>query len=279
MNAKLLQVTAGRVVSRSNARTRFDEPGIRDLAASIDATGCLYPPLCREEEDAFVLIDGERRLRAMKLLGWDTVPILVVNDPLGIEEALTRQLTCNLQRENLNPVDAARGIKQLMEVCNCSAAKAVAKLGYSGATASRWLKLLELPEDVLRQIETGTIAASTGYALAKVADPSMQAQLAHDAASGRMSREGLQRKLKALERQKAHGQLTSDVGPVKRVTAALGRSQAVTFVGRDLTLNAVAQWLAELLARANAALSRGEDLSNFVRTLRHDSADAKGARG
>jgi ParB/RepB/Spo0J family partition protein len=274
MNATLLTVPMAQVVLRPQVRTHFDEAAIRELAASIEASGCQYPPLCRKEGDVYVPIDGERRIRAMQLLGNTEVTILVVADPLSIAEALTRALMCNLQRENLNPVEAARGIRQLMEVSGCAAAKVVEKLGYSGASASRWLTMLDqLSEDVLRQVESGEIPASTAYALTRVRDPSLQSELAKDAASGMLSRDALNRKIKRLARQRASGGPPTQA--VKRVTAPLGGSHAVTFVGRDLSLNMVAQWLAELLARANGALSRGEDLAVFVGGLRAESAGRK----
>ena len=113
MTLSLLTVPIDEVLVAPQARTHFEPGAIAGLATSIQESGLQQPLLCSKNDDGYPLIDGERRLRACRQLGWRDVPILVAGDRVSLLEALTRQLACNLQREELSVLERATAIREL----------------------------------------------------------------------------------------------------------------------------------------------------------------------
>lgn len=269
MHARFTEIPVDSIDLLPNARTEPRSPeGRAGMAESIKRHGVQSPVTVVARGDRFGLLLGTGRFAGTKEAGGKTIPAIVLTEEPSEADRLILQLTENLQREDLNPVDIARAIRRIMELSGCTASGAVARLGYSGPSASRWLKLLDLPEDVLRKVQSGAIGASAGYALAKVNDPDARASLAEEAGNGLLSREALNRKIKRLNRQRNAGGAAS--GKLQRITASVGRSQAVTFIGRDLTLDTVIEWLSVLLAKANHARAEGCDLATFAKRASTD---------
>lgn len=264
----LRRVPLDSIVVRAQPRASFDEADVRRLADSIAADGLQHPPVCRLEADALVLVDGERRLRALGLQGRTEIDVLVCEDKPGATDVLARQLACNLQRADLRPVERAEGVRRLIELSGQTADAVARRLGQSPATVSRWLAVLTLPEDIRRHVDDGRIAADAAYQLARIRDPAEQAATAKQLADGSLTRDGLARALRKTPKPgKAPGPSTTS-----RVTAALGQGRSVTIAGRGLTLDAVIEWLEPLLARARRARAKGLSLETFVRTLKDQAA-------
>ncbi len=157
-------------------RSRIDAEDLQALAASIREHGVLQPLIVSREgqEGGFILIAGERRLEAARLAGLATVPVVVRE----ADEAqhLSLALIENLQRTDLNPLEAAEGYRQLVEDFGLSQERVAALVGKSRAAISNTLRLLRLAPAVREALASGKI--SEGHARALLALPTPQAQAA-----------------------------------------------------------------------------------------------------
>ncbi|GLV48144.1 chromosome partitioning protein ParB [Thermus sp. LT1-2-5] len=143
-------------------RRRFTEESLRELAASIREKGLLQPLLVRPKGDGYELVAGERRYRAALLAGLEEVPALVRD--LTDQEALELALVENLQREDLSPVEEARGYQALVQM-GLTQEEVAKKVGKARPTVANALRLLQLPEEVLAALEEGKITAGHARAL------------------------------------------------------------------------------------------------------------------
>ena len=131
------------------------------------ASGLVQPILVRRAENRFQLVVGERRWRAAKLAGMETIPA-VIRD-LGDREALELALTENLLREDLNPIEVAHGLRALQEKHGLTHEEIAGRLGVNRSTVTNTLRLLRLPEEVQLLIEEGKITA--GHKIVVVKTP------------------------------------------------------------------------------------------------------------
>jgi ParB family chromosome partitioning protein len=143
-------------------RQVFREESLAELAQSIREKGVLQPLLVRPKGEGYELIAGERRYRAALLAGLEEVPAIVGN--LGDREALELALVENLQREDLNPVEEARGFARLLEM-GLSQEEIARAVGKARSTVTNALRLLQLPSEVLEALEEGLISAGHARAL------------------------------------------------------------------------------------------------------------------
>ena len=148
-------------------RTHFDESALAELAESIRENGVLQPLLVRKKGQNYEIIAGERRYQASKLAGLDEVPVIIkdVDDQKMMELALIE----NLQRSDLNPIEEAKGYRQLIKKSKMTQealAKAVSK---SRSSITNSLRLLDLPEEVQQFLFEGKMTA--GHARAILAVP------------------------------------------------------------------------------------------------------------
>jgi len=180
-------------------RTRFDEEAMGSLAASIREVGVLQPILVRETgEDEYELIAGERRWRAARRAGLQTMPVLVqaTTDVHSLEQALVE----NLHREDLNPLEEAAAYQQLVDAFEYTHEQVAARVGKSRTAVTNTLRLLQLPAGVQRALADGTITAGHARALLGTPDRAFQEELTKRAVS-----EGLT--VRALEEiVRRHGQ-------------------------------------------------------------------------
>ncbi|MGC9599057.1 MAG: ParB/RepB/Spo0J family partition protein [Minisyncoccia bacterium] len=168
-------------------RRNFDEAGLRDLAHSIREFGFLQPlVVSRIEKEtsggvgvAYQLVAGERRLLAAKMLGLATVPAIIRNVDLE-REKLELAVLENIQRENLNPIEAARAFQRLQEEFRMTQREIAAKLGKSREVVANAVRLLDLPEYIRTAVEKGTISESSARLLLAVPDPGAQQRLFED---------------------------------------------------------------------------------------------------
>ncbi len=157
-------------------RTAFAERELAELAESVREVGIIQPLIVRPEGDGYQLIAGERRLRAAKLAGLETVP--VIERTASDDDLLTLALVENLQREDLNPIEKAKGFKVLIEKHNLTQEAAAKRLGKDRATIANFIRLLDLPEAVQQIVPRGTISMGHARALLGIPDPSVQLALA-----------------------------------------------------------------------------------------------------
>ena len=143
--------------NRGQARTIFDETALLELADSIGRHGILQPITVRRKPNGFYeIIAGERRWRASKIAGLNEIPALIVeaDDILASELSLIE----NLQRENLNPAEEARGYRDLIERFGFTQEEAAERVGKSRASVANILRILKLPENVLSLVEDGSLS-------------------------------------------------------------------------------------------------------------------------
>ena len=147
-------------------RKKFDEESLRDLSESIKVHGLLQPITVKNNDDGkFTIIAGERRWRASQIAGIKKVPVNIIN--IGDKNLFELALVENVQREDLNPVEAAMAIKDLIEKYNFSNERLIKVTGKKRASISNTLRILELPKKVLNWIIEGKV--SRGHAVALLA--------------------------------------------------------------------------------------------------------------
>jgi len=157
-------------------RKEFDQKEIEGLAESIKTQGLLQAIICRKTPDGYEIISGERRFRALKLLGEDKIPCVVkgnVTDTEMIEIALVE----NIQRENLNEIEEANAYKRLLEECKLSHEELSKRVGKSRSTITNSLRLLKLPEEIQRLLISKDITMGHARAILSVEDPEKQKKL------------------------------------------------------------------------------------------------------
>jgi ParB family chromosome partitioning protein len=149
----------------------------------------------RQNGDAYELIAGERRLRAAELAGLTRVPVAVRDVP--DEEMLEIALIENIQREDLNPIEEARAYKAMMSELNITQQELSERVGKDRSTIANTVRLLQLPEKILVEIETGAISAGHARALATAGSDRAKLDLARRVVSQRLSVRQTERLAKA----------------------------------------------------------------------------------
>ena len=161
--------------NRNQPRKRFDDDALAALADSIRHSGVLSPILVALDGARYTIIAGERRWRAARLAGLQTIPAIVREwDEIKRQEAA---LVENMQREDLNPIEEAEGVYVLMNECALTQEAVAERLGRSRSAVANLLRLLGLPRAMRNAVEEGVISAGHGRVLAGVADKAVQAQL------------------------------------------------------------------------------------------------------
>ena len=160
------------VPNPSQPRRVFEEEGLRELAESIRRWGVLQPLTVRRREGKWELVAGERRLRAARMAGLHEVPCIIME--LDLEEASFIALVENLQRNDLDFLEEARGIAQLIRLFGLSQEECARRLGKSQSAVANKLRLLRLPEDVLNAMRNAGLTERHGRALLRLETPAEQ---------------------------------------------------------------------------------------------------------
>src|SRR6266481_4885995 len=163
-------------------RTRFREEALDELARSIKASGIIQPIVVRPIGNRFQLIAGERRWRAAQRAGLTKASAIIrqVSDELALEMTLVE----NIQREDLNPIEAARAFERLMDEFQLTQESVAERTGKDRATVANAIRLLKLEPTIQDWIEEGRLTAGHGRALLGVAEPALRMRYAKRAARG-----------------------------------------------------------------------------------------------
>lgn len=157
---------------RDQPRKVFDGEALSQLADSIAVNGLIQPIIVRQvgQTDFYQIIAGERRWRASKMAGLSEVPVVIldIDDKKAAEYALIE----NIQREDLNPIEEAKGFKSLIEDYGLTQEQAAKQVGKSRSAVTNSLRLLELPEEVLDKVSDKTLSAGHARALLGLSDKS-----------------------------------------------------------------------------------------------------------
>lgn len=170
------------VPNRYQPRREFSEDSIKELAETLDKNGLLQPIVVREDGDQYEIIAGERRYRAAKSLGWETIPAIVKN--MDDDQAASLALIENLQREDFNPIDEAKAYTNLMKLNNLTQTALAKEMGKSQSYVANKLRLLKLGDEVQQALIEGKITARHGRALIGLSEDDQKRVLAEIEAKG-----------------------------------------------------------------------------------------------
>ena len=241
-------------------RKNFDEAALNELAESIRQHGVIQPIVVVRMGMRFMIISGERRWRASKLANKTTIPAIIKDyTPQQIKEIAIIE---NLQREDLNPVEAARAIKQLMEEFNMTQEMAADRIGKSRSAIANTLRLLTLDEKVLDLIAKGELSAGHGRALVVIENKNDQVAIAQKAHDSQMSVRELEKKVK-------------DYLNPKKDEKELARKKEVCLELKDLVVNMQRAFATKVTAVGNNKKGRicidyfsGDDLDRICAMIR-----------
>jgi ParB family chromosome partitioning protein len=253
-------------------RTRMDEGALYELAESIKAQGIMQPILVRRltagpNDGKYEIIAGERRFRAAKLAGLDSVPVLVRDVP--DEAAAAMSLIENIQREDLNPLEEAQGLQRLVKEFGLTHELAAQAVGRSRSAASNLLRLLNLADPVQTMLMAGDI--DMGHARALLAlDRATQITAANQVAAKKMSvreAENLVKKLSAefsLKPQKASKEKSRDTRRVEEELADLLMAEVEVRIKKQVKRNGKREDMGELAI----AFGSMDELNGLIERLR-----------
>ena len=174
-------------------RKVFDETALNELADSIRKHGVIMPIIVNKSGDRFMIIAGERRFRASKIAGLNKIPVIVKNyDEKQIKEI---SLIENLQREDLNPIEAATAMRSLMNDYGMTQDDLADRIGKSRPAIANTLRLLTLSQEVIKMVANGALSA--GHARALIPVPQIdQIKIAEDVVKNGLSVRDVEKKVK-----------------------------------------------------------------------------------
>ena len=172
-------------------RKTFDQEGLKELADSIKQTGVFQPIIVRKSVSGYEIITGERRFRASKLAGKETIPAIVrdFNDPEMMEIAVLE----NLQREDLTPLDEAQAYDTLIKRLNLTQAEVSARLGKSRPYIANYLRLLTLPQPVKQMLSANQLSMGQARTLLSLKDKTKMVAVAKKTISENLTVRQLER--------------------------------------------------------------------------------------
>ena len=162
--------------NKKQARKAFDEEGLEELANSIREYGVIQPIVVSKKRGFYEIIAGERRWRASKKAGLSEIPAIIKED----DEQRNNEISLieNIQREDLNPIEKARGIKLLMDEYDLTQAKVAEKLGKSRSSIANTVRILNLDERVINLALEGKLTEGHCKSLMSIENPERQYELA-----------------------------------------------------------------------------------------------------
>ena len=242
------------VADPDQPRREFETEKLAELGISMKRRGQLQPIRVREdkENDRFVIVAGERRWRAAKMMEIPTLDCLVMKRPMTDGERLTLQLVENCVREDLKPIEQAHAFRTLMEREGWTAELVAKELNLSPQTVGRALALLGLPGPVQELVETGSLPPSTAAELRSIDSPAKQVEVAATIVREKKNRDQALAEIRvhAPRRRGVEAQFTYDVN-----------GGQVMLKGRDLCQDSAAKIraLREALAQAEDEAGQGRE--------------------
>ena len=218
-------------------RKRFDPEALEDLAQSIRQHGIIQPLTVRRLSSGYYqIIAGERRWRAAKLAGLVEIPALIIE--ADDRKVMELGLIENLQREDLNPAEEARGYQTLMEEYGLTQEQVAERMGKSRPAITNTLRLLSLTAEVLTMVEEGILSAGHARALLSLPSPALQLETAQKVVSEGLSVRQTESLVKALQKEKKEKPKLSDeiflyIGEAeKNLSGHLGRKVKINHKGK-----------------------------------------------
>jgi len=185
-------------------RTSIDQAALEELRDSIRAHGVLQPVVVRRVGQHYELIAGERRWRASQLAKKTRIPA-IVRDGVSNEDMLELALVENVQRKDLNPMDRARGYRQLMQTLKITQGQVADKVGLKRSTIANNLRLLELPDEIQKAVGEGLISQGHARALLGTSSTGAMLELLQSIVRKDLSVREVERLVRGTEREKPAG--------------------------------------------------------------------------
>ncbi|MBE7076521.1 MAG: ParB/RepB/Spo0J family partition protein [Clostridiales bacterium] len=177
-------------------RKVFDKDSLNELAESIRTHGLIQPIIVNKMSDGYMVIAGERRFRACKICGLEKINAIVKN--YTEKQVAEIAIIENLQREDLNPVEMAKGIKQLMEEYGLTQEKVAERLSKSRSAVANSLRILSLYPEVLDLVEKGKVSFGHAKILASIEDYATQMLLAKKIAKDKLTVRDLEKEVESI---------------------------------------------------------------------------------
>ena len=228
-------------------RQVFRPDGLEELRQSIVNHGVLQPVVVRKAGTGYELVSGERRWRASRLAGARTIPV-VVRANVSDEDMLELALVENVQRRDLNPIERARGFKQMMERLSLTQEKVAGRVGLNRSSVANHIRLLELPKTVQEAVSNGTLSMGHAKALLALQDQGRIEDLASDVMKDNLSVREVERLVREATTRPEEAEPVESPEPI-----------------RDHTLTPQAPWIRDLESRmqeflgSKVRLKNGED--------------------
>lgn len=162
--------------NNAQPRKNFDEVKLGELASSIRANGVIQPLIVRESTKGYELVAGERRWRAARMSGLRTVPCIVRN--FDDRQNAIVAIIENMQREDLDPIEEALGLKSMTEKYGFTQEQVSASLGRSRTYITNSIRLLKLPEEIQQYVSSGQMSAAHGRTIINIPDKARQKEIA-----------------------------------------------------------------------------------------------------
>lgn len=212
-------------------RKKFDDDKLAELAASIEEHGLIQPIVLRKADIGYEIVAGERRWRAARKIGIKEIPCIVKE--LSDEENMLLAIIENMQREDLNPIEEAEGIRQMIEMYGLTQEEVSKSVGKSRPYIANSLRLLRLPEKVREYIENGSLSTGHAKAIAAVNDEKQQIELAEIAIKNGLS----VRQLEKLAQMDKNGKKTKTRVKTKSADVKRVEDDLKNALGTKVTLN------------------------------------------
>ena len=229
------EIPIGSVKANSHQpRVAFDEDALASLSASIHEIGVLQPILVRRTGNGlFELIAGERRWRAAKRAGLQTIPAIIrdVEDVNSLEQALVE----NLHREDLNALEEAAAFQQLIEDFGLTHEQVAQRVGKSRSAVSNTLRLFQLPPSVQRFVGEGRLSAGHARALLGTPDRAFQEALAKRAVADDLSVRSVEEAVREREQRPSPNDRADKPASIKKPVAAPGMLELETLLSEHLS--------------------------------------------
>ncbi|MBE7082785.1 MAG: ParB/RepB/Spo0J family partition protein [Clostridiales bacterium] len=202
-NATTNEIEIGKIFANPNQpRKNFNKEALEELAASIKVHGVIQPLVVNDQKDGtYMIIAGERRYRASKMAGLTAVPCVVKD--YSQKQIKEISIIENLQREDLNPIESARAIKQLMEEYKMTQEAVSERIGVSRPNIANTIRLLTLCPEVIALVENNKLSAGHARCLVPVQDFNTQVKLAMAACDNKMTVRDLEKAVKNILKPKA----------------------------------------------------------------------------
>jgi ParB family transcriptional regulator, chromosome partitioning protein len=222
-------------------RREFDEEEIKSLADSIKAQGLLQPVLVRQKENStYEIISGERRFRALKLLGKDKIPCMVKTG-LSDREIMEMAIVENIQREDLNEIEKAEAYQKLIQEYNYTHDQLARQVGKSRTAVTNTLRLLGLPQEILQMVRKNIVTMGHARALLSLEDDASRLALAKKIQEKGLSVREVEKAVQPGDRERKHEHRKQSPKTITdpNTSAALGKLEYL--LGTQVKINATSE--------------------------------------